>query len=305
MEELHSYLPEPPGVQPVFRFAPSPNGELHLGHAYSALLGFDLCRRAGGRFLLRIEDIDPARCRPEYEQAIYRDLAWLGLEWEEPVRRQSTHMDDYRAETRRLREMGVLYPSFMSRAEIAAATVDPAWPRDPDQAPLYPGNDRDLDPADADDRIAAGTPYALRIRIDKAVAMTGRLSWRETGEGPDGETGIVEANPAAWGDFIIARKDTPTAYHLAVVVDDDLQDVTHIVRGKDLFLATAAHRLLQTLLGLPAPVYHHHALVTDRTGRKLSKSDADTSLRALREGGASPADIRQLVGIDAALAEPR
>lgn len=305
MTQLHSILPEPSGVQPVFRFAPSPNGELHLGHAYSAILGFDLCRRAGGRFLLRIEDIDPARCRPEYEQAIYRDLAWLGLEWEEPVRRQSDHMDDYRAATRRLREMGLVYPSFMSRAEIAAATVDPAWPRDPDHAPLYPGTDRDLDPAQAEARIAAGAPYALRIRIDRAVAMTGRLSWREAGERQGGEPGIVETDPAAWGDFVIARKDTPTAYHLAVVVDDGVQGVTHIVRGKDLFLATAAHRLLQTLLGLPAPVYHHHALVTDKAGRKLSKSDQDTSLRALREAGASPADIRRLVGIDAALAGPR
>lgn len=292
-------------MQPVFRFAPSPNGELHLGHAYSALFGFDLCRRAGGRFLLRIEDIDPIRCQPEYEQAIYRDLAWLGLEWEEPVRRQSAHMEDYRTAIRRLRELGLVYPSFMSRAEIAAATADSAWPRDPDQAPLYPGNDRDLDPAEAEARITAGAPYALRIRIDKAVAMAGRLSWREEGEGLGGETGIVEANPAAWGDFVIARKDTPTAYHLAVVVDDDVQGVTHIVRGRDLFFATAPHRLLQALLGLPAPVYHHHALVTDETGRKLSKSDRDTSLRALREAGASPTDIRRLVGIDATPAEPR
>jgi glutamyl-Q tRNA(Asp) synthetase len=288
-------------VQPVFRFAPSPNGELHLGHAYSALVDFELCRRAGGRFLLRIEDIDPARCRPEYEDAIYRDLAWLGLAWEEPVRRQSEHMDDYRAATGLLQAMGVVYPSFTSRAEIAAATGDPKWPRDPDGAPLYPGRDRDLDPAEAEARIAAGAPYALRIRMDRAPALAGPLSWVEEGEGPNGESGTVAADPAAWGDFVVARKEVPTAYHLAVVVDDAAQGVTHVVRGRDLFFATAAHVLLQELLGLPAPLYHHHALVTDKAGRKLSKSDRDTSLRALRETGATPEDIRRMVGIGAAL----
>jgi glutamyl-Q tRNA(Asp) synthetase len=289
-------------VQPVFRFAPSPNGELHLGHACSALVDFELCRRAGGRFLLRIEDIDPARCRPEYEDAIYRDLAWLGLAWEEPVRRQSEHMDDYRAATRRLQAMGLVYPSFMSRAEIAAATGDPKWPRDPDGAPLYPGRDRDLDPATAEARIAAGAPYALRIRMDRALEFAGPLSWIEEGEGPNGESGTVEANPTAWGDFIVARKEVPTAYHLAVVVDDAAQGVTHVVRGRDLFFATAAHVLLQKLLGLPAPHYRHHALVTDKAGRKLSKTDRDTSLRALREAGATPEDIRRMVGFDATLA---
>jgi len=290
------------GLQPVFRFAPSPNGELHLGHAYSALVDFELCRRAGGRFLLRIEDIDPARCRPEYEEGIYRDLAWLGLAWEEPVRRQSEHMDDYRAATLRLQAMGLVYPSFMSRAEIAAATADSKWPRDPDGAPLYPGRDRDLDPAEAEARIAAGAPYALRIRMERALALAGPLSWIEEGEGPNSESGTVEADPAAWGDFVVARKEVPTAYHLAVVVDDATQGVTRVVRGHDLFFATAAHVLLQQLLGLPSPRYHHHALVADRTGRKLSKSDRDTSLRALREAGATPEDIRRMVGIDAALA---
>ncbi len=289
-------------MQPVFRFAPSPNGELHLGHAYSALLDFELCRRAGGRFLLRIEDIDPARCRPEYEEAIYRDLGWLGLEWEEPVRRQSEHMDDYRAATRRLDAMGLVYPSFMSRAEIAAATSDPAWPRDPDGAPLYPGHDREIDPAEADRRIAAGTAYALRIRSDEAMARTGPLSWQEEGVGQGGETGAIDADPAAWGDFIVARREMPTAYHLAVVVDDAMQGVTHVVRGRDLFFATAAHVLLQRLLGVPSPRYHHHALVTDTTGRKLSKSDRDTALGALREAGATPEDIRRMVGLDATLA---
>jgi glutamyl-Q tRNA(Asp) synthetase len=210
-------------------------------------------------------------------------------------------MDDYRAATRRLQAMGLVYPSFMSRAEIAAATGDPKWPRDPDGAPLYPGRDRDLDPATAEARIAAGAPYALRIRMDRALEFAGPLSWIEEGEGPNGESGTVEANPTAWGDFIVARKEVPTAYHLAVVVDDAAQGVTHVVRGRDLFFATAAHVLLQELLGLPAPLYHHHALVTDKAGRKLSKSDRDTSLRALRETGATPEDIRRMVGIGAAL----
>lgn len=306
-EDAASIKPEPTGVQPVFRFAPSPNGELHIGHAYSALFGFALCRRAGGRFLLRIEDIDPTRCRPEYEQGIYRDLAWLGLEWEEPVRRQSDHLDDYRAATDRLRSAGLIYPSFMSRAEIAAATTDPSWPRDPDRAPLYPGTDRDLEPDAIQTRIAAGDAYALRLRIDKAVAMAidmaGPLTWNEQGKGPDGETGTIAANPSAWGDFMVARKDTPTSYHLAVVVDDAEQSVTHVVRGQDLFAATAAHVLLQRLLGLPSPIYHHHALVNDEAGRKLSKSDGATSLRSLREAGATPTDIRRMIGIDDALVE--
>lgn len=290
-------------MQPVYRFAPSPNGDLHLGHAYSALLDYALCRRAGGRFLLRIEDIDPARCRPEYEDGIYRDLAWLGLEWDEPVRRQSEYMDDYRAATKRLDDMGLIYPSFMSRAEIATATRYPAWPRDPDGAPLYPGTDRDLDPAEVQTRIEAKTPHALRVHMEKAMAITGPLSWQEEGAGNNGETGTITADPAAWGDFVVARKDVPTAYHLAVVIDDAAEGVTHIVRGQDLFYATAAHRLLQKLLDLPAPLYHHHALITDEAGEKLSKSDRATSLRALREEGATPLDIRRLIGIDEALAQ--
>jgi glutamyl-Q tRNA(Asp) synthetase len=284
-------------VQPVFRFAPSPNGELHLGHAFSAMLGLELSRRAGGRFLLRIEDIDPDRCRPEYENAIYRDLAWLGLEWEEPVRRQSEHMDDYRAATERLRQIGLIYPAFMSRAEVAAATTDPSWPRDPDGAPLYPAADRELAPPEAQARIAAGYPHALRIDVQRAISRAGRLWWREDGDGLGGKTGIVEADPAIWGDFLIARRDVPTSYHLAVVVDDAGQGITHVVRGQDLYLATVAHRLLQALLGFPDPVYHHHRLITDSTRRKLSKADRATSLRSLREGGATADDIRRLVGI--------
>jgi glutamyl-Q tRNA(Asp) synthetase len=277
-------------MQPVFRFAPSPNGELHLGHAYSALLDFEMARQAGGRFLLRIEDIDRARCRPEYEAGIHRDLAWLGIAWEEPVRRQSQHFADYATALRKLEAMGLVYPAFLSRAEIGAL----ARGRDPDGAPLYPGVDRDLAPDEAAQRIAAGAPYAMRLRVDEAVKRAGPLSWTETG---DGESVTVDADPRAWGDVVLARKETPTSYHLSVVVDDAMQDVTHVVRGRDLFHATSVHVLLQRLLGLPTPVYHHHRLVTDASGRKLAKSDRDTSLRALREAGATPDDVRQMVGL--------
>lgn len=285
-------------MQPVFRFAPSPNGELHLGHAYSALFDYALCHRAGGRFLLRIEDIDATRSRPEFEEAIYRDLAWLGIEWETPVRRQSEHMAAYREALDTLRNAGLVYPSFMSRSDIAAATAVEGWPRDPDGAPLYPGSDRDLDPSVSEARIAAGEPHAWRLKTDIAVARAGPLTWSEEGAGPHGETGLVTARPEFWGDFVVARRDVPTSYHLAVVVDDALQGITHVVRGRDLFHATAAHVLLQTLLGLPAPAYRHHRLITDTAGRKLSKSDRATSLRLLREGGATPADIRRMVGLE-------
>jgi glutamyl-Q tRNA(Asp) synthetase len=278
--------------QPVFRFAPSPNGALHLGHAFSALTDNTLCRAAGGRFLLRIEDIDPARCRPEYETAIYDDLRWLGLAWEEPVRRQSEHLAEYRAALERMRDMELLYPAFMSRAEIAAATVDPGWPRDPDGAPLYPGRDRNLAETEAKARIDGGDPFAWRLRMDEAIRRAGPLSWQEDSEGR-----VVIAEPSEWGDVVIARKETPTSYHLAVVVDDAIQGITHVVRGRDLYRATSVHVLLQRLLGLPTPRYHHHRLILDATGRKLSKSDHDTSLAALRAAGKTPGDIRRMVGL--------
>ena len=213
---------------PVFRFAPSPNGYLHLGHALSALLNFEMARAAGGRLLLRIEDIDAARCRPEYEEAIYEDLAWLGIAWEEPVRRQSAHLDDYRAALARLD--GLVYPSFESRGEIARLVAeregDGAWPRDPDGAPLYPGDARSLSDAERKRRMQAGEPYALRLDTAAAIARTGPLTWIETGAGPGGETGVVTAAPQRWGDVVLARKDTPTSYHLSVVIDDALQGVT-------------------------------------------------------------------------------
>ncbi len=286
---------------PVFRFAPSPNGSLHLGHALSALINVEMARAAGGRLLLRIEDIDAARCRPEYEQAIYHDLAWLGIAWEQPVRRQSEHFDDYRAALAKLDALGLVYPSFESRGEIARLVVEQErkgpWPRDPDGAPLYPGAARSLPPAERRRRIAAGEPYALRLDMAAALARVGALAWTETGSGPRGETGAVAASPVAWGDVVLARKETPTSYHLAVVIDDARQGVTHVVRGQDLFWATSAHRLLQALLGLPAPDYHHHRLILDADGQKLSKSTRATALHALRDGGASAADIRRMVGL--------
>jgi glutamyl-Q tRNA(Asp) synthetase len=286
---------------PVFRFAPSPNGYLHLGHAFSALLNFDLARASGGRLLLRIEDIDLTRCKPEFETAIYQDLAWLGIAWEEPVRRQSEHLADYRAALDKLFALGLVYPSFESRAEIATLVAERGanapWPRDPDGAPLYPGTAKLLSSDERARLLESGTPYALRLDMAAACARAGDLGWREQGQNPDGETGAVAARPEAWGDVILARKETPTSYHLSVVVDDALQGVTEVVRGQDLFWSTSVHRLLQQLLGLPQPAYRHHRLLLDAAGRKLSKSTEATGLRELRAGGATPSDIRRLVGL--------
>jgi glutamyl-Q tRNA(Asp) synthetase len=288
-------------VQPVFRFAPSPNGFLHLGHALSALLNFERARASGGRFLLRIEDIDATRCRKEFEDKIYDDLAWLGLAWEEPVRRQSEHLADYAAALGRLEASGLVYASFESRADIARLVAEreahAVWPRDPDGAPLYPGCRAALTPAERHRRISAGEPYAIRLDVEAAMAAAGPLSWREQGTGPDGETGRLAADPAVWGDVVLARKDTPTSYHLSVVVDDALQGVTEVVRGQDLFAATAVHRLLQALLGLAEPAYRHHRLVRDADGRKLSKSSHATALQSLRRAGSTPEDIRRLIDL--------
>lgn len=284
----------------VFRFAPSPNGTLHLGHAYSALLNFELARACGGRFLLRIEDIDPTRCRPEFEAAIYEDLAWLGIAWETPVRRQSEHMDAYRRALEKLESMGLVYPSFESRAEIARLVAERqsqgTWPRDPDGTPVYPGRASLLTAEERKRRIESGAPFALRLDLAAAMARAGELTWTELGEGPAGETGTIMARPQAWGDVILARKETPTSYHLAVVVDDALQGTTEVVRGRDLFHATGVHRLLQRLLELPQPRYRHHRLIRDAAGNKLSKSTGATGLRELRAAGAKPADIGRLIG---------
>jgi glutamyl-Q tRNA(Asp) synthetase len=288
-------------MPPVFRFAPSPNGYLHLGHAYSALLNAELARQAGGRLLLRIEDIDPARCRPEFEAAIHEDLGWLGITWQLPVRRQSEHLADYRAALDRLTELGLVYPSFESRAEIARLVAQReetgAWPRDPDGAPLYPGAAKELSSSERARLIEDGAPYALRLDMAAAIAQAGNLAWDEQGEGLAGERGRLAAKPQAWGDVILARKETPTSYHLSVVIDDALQGVSEVVRGRDLFHATSVHVLLQRLLGLPRPVYRHHRLVMDDAGHKLSKSTQATGLRELRATGVTPDEICRRVGL--------
>jgi glutamyl-Q tRNA(Asp) synthetase len=286
---------------PVFRFAPSPNGYLHLGHALSALLNHDSARQTGGRLLLRIEDIDATRCRPEFEAAIVEDLEWLGVGWETPVRRQSEHLALYRDAVEKLSALGLIYPSFESRAEIARLVMlreaNGPWPRDPDGAPLYPGTAKVRSADERAKLLESGAPYALRLDMAAACARAGELSWIEQGGGPDGETGTVPARPEVWGDVILARKETPTSYHLSVVIDDALQGVTDVVRGQDLFWSTSVHRLLQQLLELPQPVYRHHRLVLDAAGQKLSKSTSATALRELRGQGVTPADIRRLVGL--------
>jgi glutamyl-Q tRNA(Asp) synthetase len=285
--------------QPVFRFAPSPNGYLHLGHAFSALLNFDLARRTAGRFLLRVEDIDATRCRGEFEDAIYQDLTWLGIAWETPVRRQSEHLADHRAALEKLVTEGLVYPSFESRAEIARLVAQregrAPWPCDPDGAPHYPGTAKSLSREKRAQLPRSGKPYALRLDMAAARARIGELSWIEHGEGPEGETGAVTARPQDWGDVILARKETPTSYHLAVVIDDALQGVSEVVRGRDLFWSTSIHRLLQELLGLPQPAYRHHRLILDGGRQKLSKSTKATGLRELRAQGMTPAEIRHLV----------
>jgi len=288
-------------MPPVFRFAPSPNGYLHLGHAYSALLNADLARQSGGQLLLRIEDIDPPRCRPEYEAAIYEDLGWLGIIWQQPVRRQSEHLADYRAALDTLTGLGLVYPSFESRAEIARLVAQREQagegPRDPDGTPLYPGTARQLSAGERACLIEQGAPYALRLDMAAAVARAGELGWSEEGAGPAGERGPVAAKPQAWGDVILARKETPTSYHLSVVIDDALQGVGEVVRGADLFHATSVHVLLQHLLGLPRPAYRHHRLLMDDTGHKLSKSTRATGLRELRAAGVTPDEVRRRVGL--------
>lgn len=288
---------------PTVRFAPSPNGLLHVGHARSAALNWRFARDLDGAFLLRIEDIDITRARPEYESAIFEDLAWLGLAWPTPVRRQSDHFSDYKAALSELRKLGLLYPAFMSRSEIqdrvrTAESTGQPWPRDPDGAPHYPGDDRNLANAERDRRIASGAPHGWRLDMKAALGGLGMtLSWSEDGAGPNGETGVITADPAAWGDVLLARRDIPASYHLAVTVDDDIQEITDIVRGQDLFAATSVHRLLQQLLGLPVPRYRHHSLILDANGRKLSKSDGATSIASLRQQGYTQADVMAMAGV--------
>ena len=289
----------------VTRFAPSPNGRLHLGHAYSALFAARFAQAHGGRFLLRMEDIDTTRARPEYVSGIFEDLRWLGLRWPEPVLFQSGHVRDYCRALHALRRMGVLYPCFCTRRQVRAAVQAQAEKRcDPDGAPLYPGtcrhrrNDGDVAPCTVIGWRPgmAPIPPAWRLDMDKALALAerkagGALSWHEEGVGPNGESGHIAAEAGRWGDVILGRRDIGVSYHIAVVVDDARQGVTHVTRGQDLFHATAVHRLLQVLLELPAPTYVHHRLITDLAGRKLSKSAGDTALATLRAQGLRPADI--------------
>uniref|UniRef100_UPI003BA9F6F7 tRNA glutamyl-Q(34) synthetase GluQRS n=1 Tax=Stappia sp. TaxID=1870903 RepID=UPI003BA9F6F7 len=293
-------------TRPVYRFAPSPNGLLHLGHALSALLNDAAARAARGRLLLRMEDIDTTRCTPAFEAAIRADLAWLGITFDGPVRRQSEHFDEYHEAVELLRNRGLVYRAWLTRGEIRKAVADheasrgTPWPRDPDGAPLYPGDLAVLGQAEIDRREEEGAPFALRLDMARACAAA-RISTRQpltfTETDTDGRETRVTCDPAAWGDVVIARKDVPTSYHLAVTLDDARQGVTHVLRGRDLFAATDVHRLLQVLLGLPEPVYRHHRLIPGPDGRKLSKSNGDTALCALREAGATPAEIRTMVGL--------
>ena len=279
----------------VFRFAPSPNGYLHLGHAYSALLNHEMAAACGGRFILRLEDVDIGRCRAVFEAAIVDDLAWLGLDWARPVRRQSEHFAAYAAALDALAAQGLLYPCFCTRSDVAAAVAGrDGWPRDPDGAPHYPGTCKRLTALERSARLARGEAAALRLDMDSALATLppAPLTWTESGpHAPAG--GTHPAEPQVWGDTLLARRDVPASYHIAVVVDDAAQGVTDVVRGEDLLQATALHRLIQIKLGLAGPRYHHHRLVCDAAGRKLSKSLRAKSLGALRAEGASPSDIRR------------
>jgi len=275
----------------VTRFAPSPTGYLHLGHAFSALSAFDAARAAGGRFLLRIEDIDQGRARPEFEAAIYGDLAWLGVEWEMPVRRQSEHMDEYKQVLDGLIERGLLYRDFRTRREITEAIASAPHGASDD---VFRGEA--LPPDEEAKRLAAGEAFAWRLSLRKARAALGPAYFALVFED---ETGTVRADPEKHGDVVLARKDFPASYHLASVWDDALQGVTHVIRGEDLREAAHLHVLLQKLLGLPQPLYHHHTLILGDDGKRLAKRDSAATLRALREGGKTREDIRALLGVNA------
>lgn len=288
--------------RPSFRFAPSPNGRLHLGHALSAFVNADFARAVGGRLILRIEDIDGTRTRPEFVKGIFEDLAWLGIAHEADVRRQSEHVACYRDALERLKAMGLVYPAFLTRREMAdrvsaAEAAGTAWPRDPDGAPHAPADDRERPASERAALIARGLPHAWRLDMAKALdRVSETLGWTEIEAPPGSGTRQVAAQPERWGDIVLWRKDAPASYHLAVTVDDALQGITHVVRGMDLFEATAVHRLLQHLLGLPAPLYHHHPLILGPDGRKLAKSRRDTALADLRGRGITPEAVRAMIG---------
>jgi len=279
-------------LKPVLRFAPSPNGLLHLGHAYSALFTAVWAEALGGRFLLRIEDTDLTRSKPEFTEAIYEDLAWLGLSWEQPVLRQSTRFAVYAAAADRLKARDLLYPCFCSRTELAAHSSG----SDPDGAPLYPGTCRHLSPSEVAQRFAEGREANWRLKTDEAMALTGLLTYSVAGPTPADRPQIRYARPERWGDVVLQRKGTPTSYHLSVVIDDDAQGVTHVTRGRDMEPSTDIHVLLQMLLGLSSPLYTFHKLILDEAGNKLSKSKGSTSLRSLREAGRTAGEIRRELG---------
>jgi len=281
----------------VTRFAPSPTGYLHLGHAFAATLAHDTARRHGGRFLLRIEDIDKSRSRPEFEEAIYEDLAWLDLHWEQPVLRQSDRFESYRDALSELAARGLLYPCFCTRARVAAEIAQSVEAPHGSEGPRYPGICRDLSDAERNARIESGAAYARRLDVRKAAAGVAPLQFQELGSGPNGERGEIVANPLLFGDVVLARKDTPASYHLAVVIDDAFQGVTLVTRGNDLFAPTHVQRLLQALLNFPAPDYAHHRLILDPDGRKFSKRDNAVTLRCLRENGVTPEQIRERLGL--------
>ena len=278
--------------RPLLRFAPSPNGFLHLGHALSALVTWHAAAQLGGTALLRIEDIDTARCKPEFTQSIFEDLEWLGLSWPEPVLVQSERFDIYAEAANRLRDMDLLYPCFCSRAEIA----EKATGTDPDGAPLYPGTCRHLTNAERIERLERGDPVQFRLDTEAAVARTGVLTYTVIGPTILDRPQIRYARPQRWGDVVLQRKDTPTSYHLSVVVDDAAQGITHVTRGRDLEAATDIHVLLQMLLGLPTPLYHFHRLLLGDDGEKLAKSKGSQSLKDLRAQGWTPDDVRRAVG---------
>ena len=278
----------------VTRVAPSPTGLLHLGHAFSALTAYDAVER--GRFLLRIEDLDQARSKPEFEAAIKEDLGWLGLTWEEPTRRQSEQFANYEHALATLEEKDLVYPCFCTRKEIADEIARSAMAPHGPEGPVYPGTCRNLSDSTRNSRLRRGMPYAMRIDVAKAKKKLGAIAFQEWGEGPNGETGEQRAHPELLGDVVLARKGMPASYHLAVVVDDARQGMTLVVRGNDLFHATHIHRLLQAVLGLPTPAYFHHRLILDEHGKKFSKRDHAVTLRALRESGKTPADIRETIG---------
>ena len=285
-------------VLEVTRFAPSPTGFLHLGHAFAAFYAADLAAQGGGRFLVRIEDTDRTRARAEFEDAIFEDLAWLGLTWDQPVRRQSEHFADYAKALETLDGMGCVYPCFCTRKEIEAefaASVNA--PHGPD-GPIYPGTCRAVSPAERAQRLARGEQHAWRLDVAKALAqVAASLTLEELGGGPNGERGTIAVKADLFGDFVLARKDAPASYHLAVVVDDASQGVTMVTRGNDLFAAAHVHRLLQALLKLPVPRYSHHRLVLDAEGKRLAKRDQATTLKHLRADGWTPARVREVLGL--------